>query len=77
MAVWPATAGLAHGVLRSGFAEVDFPAVLEQIALTGYKGWITVELYPYIDDPDAAGRAAKDFLEPLVEKAGRHFEKEE
>ena len=29
----------------------------------GYQGWLTVELYPYIDDPDAAGREAKRFLE--------------
>ena len=30
------------------------------------KGWITVELYPYIDDPDAAGREAKRFLETIL-----------
>ena len=28
----------------------------------GYDGWITVELYPYIDDPDDAGREAKRFM---------------
>jgi hypothetical protein len=27
-----------------------------------YDGWLTVELYPYLDDPDAAGREALDFL---------------
>ena len=46
---------------RSNTAAI--PAVLRAIAKTGYQGWITVELYPYIDDPDAAGREAKRFLE--------------
>ena len=26
-------------------------------AQTGYDGWLTVELYPFVDDPDAAARA--------------------
>ena len=33
-----------------------------EIAATDYQGWVTVELYPYIDDPDGAGREARDFL---------------
>ncbi len=59
-----------HEHLLPGRGAIDFPAVLEQIARSGYGGWITVELYPYIDDPDAAGRAAKDFLQPLLETVG-------
>jgi sugar phosphate isomerase/epimerase len=55
----------AHAHLVPGRGAIDFPAVLREIARTGYEGWITVELYPYIDDPDAAGREAKDFLEAL------------
>jgi hypothetical protein len=23
-----------------------------------YQGWITIELYPYVDDPDEAARTA-------------------
>ena len=34
-----------------------FPAVLWEIAGSGYAGWATVELYPYIDNPDEAGPA--------------------
>ena len=45
---------------------IDFAAVLREIARSGYQGWITVELYPYIDDPDAAGREAREFLERTV-----------
>ena len=43
--------------------RLTLPAVLREIAASGYQGWITVELYPYIDDPDGAGREAKRFLE--------------
>ena len=52
-----------HAHLVPGQGAIDFPAVLGEIVRTGYQGWITVELYPYIDDPDAAGRAAKQVLE--------------
>ena len=59
-----ATRGHAH--LVPGRGAIDFPAVLREIAASGYEGWITVELYPYIDDPDAAGREAKEYLERLL-----------
>ncbi len=55
-----------HQHLVPGRGAIDFAAVLREIAKSGYRGWITVELYPYIDDPDRAGREAKDFLERIV-----------
>ena len=55
-----------HAHLVPGRGAIDFPAVLREIARSGYQGWITVELYPYIDDPDAAGREAKRFLETIL-----------
>jgi sugar phosphate isomerase/epimerase len=54
-----------HAHLVPGKGAIDFPAVFREIAKSGYQGWITVELYPYIDDPDAAGREAKAFLEMM------------
>jgi len=54
-----------HVHLIPGRGAIDFPAVLRAIDAAGYQGWLTVELYPYIDDPDAAGREAKTFLEQL------------
>ena len=57
-----------HAHLVPGRGAIDFPAVLREIATSGYQGWITVELYPYIDDPDAAGREAKRFLEAMIEQ---------
>ena len=43
-----------------------FTAVLQEIEETGYEGWVTVELYPYIDDPDAAGKEARRFITQMM-----------
>jgi sugar phosphate isomerase/epimerase len=55
-----------HRHLIPGRGAIDFAAVLREIARTGYDGWITVELYPYLDNPDDAGREAKSFLERVM-----------
>ena len=52
-----------HRHLIPGRGAIDFPAVLREIARSGYEGWTTVELYPYIDNPDQAGREAKEWIE--------------
>jgi sugar phosphate isomerase/epimerase len=57
-----------HAHLVPGQGAIDFPAVLGEIVRSGYQGWITVELYPYIDDPDAAGRTAKQVLEQAAKR---------
>jgi sugar phosphate isomerase/epimerase len=57
-----------HAHLIPGRGAIDFPAVLSEIVKSGYKGWITVELYPYIDNPDEAGREAKKFLEDMMKE---------
>ena len=51
-----------HAHLIPGHGAIDFPATLRAIADTGYEGWLTVELYPYIDSPDDAAREARQFL---------------
>jgi sugar phosphate isomerase/epimerase len=55
-----------HAHLIPGQGAIDFPSTLREIARTGYDGWLTVELYPYIDNPDEAGRRAKDFLDGIM-----------
>lgn len=55
-----------HHHLVPGEGAIDFSAVVSAIKATGYDGWITVELYPYIEDPDAAGQRAKEVLAPLL-----------
>ena len=59
-----------HAHLIPGQGAIDLRATLSEIANTGYDGWITVELYPYIDNPDQAGRRAKDFLDEIITDFG-------
>ncbi len=47
-----------HHHLIPGEGAIDFPAAFRAMRSIGYDGWITVELYPYVDDPDAAASAA-------------------
>jgi sugar phosphate isomerase/epimerase len=60
-------ASRVHHHLVPGTGAIDFVEVLAAIRRTGYNGWLTVELYPFLDDPDAAARGALDVLRPLVE----------
>ncbi len=55
-----------HAHLIPGRGAIDFSRVLREILSTGYEGWLTVELYPYLDDPDEAGRQAKTYLEQIA-----------
>jgi sugar phosphate isomerase/epimerase len=58
-----------HHHLVPGMGAIDFAEVIRAIRQTGYDGWLTVELYPFIDDPDAAARRALEVLRPLVSRA--------
>ena len=56
-----------HAHLIPGRGAIDLKAVLSEIAKTEYDGWITVELYPYIEDPDNAGGEALKYLTDLTD----------
>jgi sugar phosphate isomerase/epimerase len=56
-----------HHHLVPGEGAIDFDATLRAIAATGYAGWITVELYPYVDDPDPAARSAFERVSTLLQ----------
>lgn len=60
-------ANRVHEHLVPGRGAIDFSEVIKAIRRTGYDGWLTVELYPYLDDPDGAGREASAFLKPLLD----------
>jgi sugar phosphate isomerase/epimerase len=47
-----------HHHLVPGEGAIDFAATFRAIQQIGYDGWVTIELYPYVDDPDAAARTA-------------------
>lgn len=55
-----------HHHLVPGTGAIDFAEVFAAIKRTGYDGWVTVELYPFGDDPDGAARQALSVLKPLV-----------
>jgi sugar phosphate isomerase/epimerase len=59
-----------HHHLIPGKGAIDFAATLKKIQTTGYRGWITVELYPYIDNPDDAAREAREFLTRVASESG-------
>jgi sugar phosphate isomerase/epimerase len=60
-----------HHHLVPGTGAIDFAEVVAAIRATGYDGWLTVELYPFVDDPDAAARQALEVLRPLVAPSSR------
>lgn len=55
-----------HAHLVPGEGAIDFGPVLRAIRKTGYDGWVTVELYPYVEDPDGAGARARRYLSPFM-----------
>lgn len=59
-----------HQHLIAGQGAIAFPAVFEAMARLGYAHDISLELYPYVDTPEQAGRESRDFLLPLFRQAG-------
>jgi sugar phosphate isomerase/epimerase len=65
-----------HRHMIPGDGAIDFRATLAAIAATGYDGFITVELYPYIENPDIAARRAYEYLTRLAAEIDVTFEEE-
>jgi len=59
-----------HLHLIAGLGAIDFPAVFQAMRSLGYARDISLELYPYVDRPEAAGRESFDHLVPLMQQAG-------
>jgi sugar phosphate isomerase/epimerase len=55
-----------HQHLVPGEGAIDFAATLRAIEQTGNTGWITVELYPYLENPDEAARQSLAYLKQLL-----------
>jgi sugar phosphate isomerase/epimerase len=55
-----------HHHLIPGEGAIDFRATLKAIQGIGYTGWITIELYPYISDPDHAARTALERVKGIL-----------
>lgn len=53
-----------HHHLIPGTGAMDFGSLFEALHEVGYKGFVTVELYPFEDEPEAAAEAAYNYLLP-------------
>jgi sugar phosphate isomerase/epimerase len=63
-------ASRVHRHLICGHGAIDLPEVFRTMKRLGYAGDISLELYPYVDAPEAAGKESLDFLQPLFEETG-------
>ncbi len=54
-----------HRHLLPGKGAIDIPGVLGAIEKTGYQGFVTVELYPYLDNPGQAAAAARTYIQEI------------
>jgi len=55
-----------HIHLVPGDGAIDFEAVFEAIKGIGYNGWITIELYPYQENPAEVAKRTFDFIKRYV-----------
>jgi sugar phosphate isomerase/epimerase len=59
-----------HQHLIAGLGAIRFADVLKHMRQLGYAGDISLELYPYVDAPEEAGRESLAYLKPIFESAG-------
>ncbi|HEV3120018.1 MAG TPA: sugar phosphate isomerase/epimerase family protein, partial [Gemmataceae bacterium] len=57
-----------HHHLIPGEGAIDFTSILQAIKHIGYGGWITIELYPYVDNPDDAARTAFERVTRILQE---------
>lgn len=55
-----------HHHLVPGEGAIDFRSTLQALQDIGYAGWVTIELYPYVDDPDTAARTALERVSRIL-----------
>ena len=59
-----------HNHLMAGHGAIDFREVFDTMLRMGYGGHISLELYPYVDTPDEAGRESLAHLKPILQASG-------
>jgi len=63
-----------HNHLIPGLGAIELKEVLSTMARLAYQGDISLELYPYTDMPEEAGRKSLEFLHPIFTEIGYHME---
>lgn len=56
-----------HHHLIPGDGAIDIPGFLRRARELGYSGWVTIELYPYMDNPVEAARRAFEHIRPMMD----------
>lgn len=59
-----------HNHLIAGMGAIDFPSVFTTMKQCGYRHDMSLELYPYTDRPEQAGRESLAHLLPMLREAG-------
>jgi sugar phosphate isomerase/epimerase len=60
----------AHNHLILGRGAIQFQEVFKTMINLGYEGDISLELYPYVDTPEEAGRESLEYLRSLLKETG-------
>lgn len=61
-----------HNHLIAGLGAIDFPAVFTAMKRAGYRHDMSLELYPYTNRPEEAGRQSLAHLLPMLREANLH-----
>ena len=59
-----------HNHLIAGRGCIEFGKIFEIMVQLEYKGDISLELYPYLDAPEEAGRESLEHLRPIFKETG-------
>jgi len=59
-----------HHHLIAGHGAIRFLDIFKTMKRMNYQGDISLELYPYADTPESAGRESLEYLRPIFEKSG-------
>jgi sugar phosphate isomerase/epimerase len=60
----------AHNHLVLGHGAIQFQEVFKTMINLGYEGDVSLELYPYVDTPEEAGRESLNYLRALQQQSG-------
>jgi sugar phosphate isomerase/epimerase len=63
-------ANRAHNHLVLGHGAIQFQEVFKTMINLGYEGDVSLELYPYVDTPEEAGRESLNYLRTLQQQSG-------
>jgi len=63
-----------HNHLIAGYGTIRFLEIFKTMVRLNYQGDISLELYPYVDMPEKAGKESMEFLRPIFQESGLAIE---